>query len=88
MSSFALLTGYPPFSDKVQEEIYRKVKSLDYTWPINTRNEYPEEAKDLVKSLLKTNADERPEPDQIVAHRFFSMHGGNAIPSIIELRLL
>jgi len=68
----------------VQEEIYRKVKSLDYTWPINTRNDYPEEAKSLVTSLLKTCAEERPEPDQIVAHPFFSMHGGNAIPSVIE----
>ncbi|MCJ1242853.1 Cell cycle serine/threonine-protein kinase cdc5/MSD2 [Trapelia coarctata] len=81
---FALLTGYPPFSDKVQEEIYRKVKSLEYTWPVNTRNDYPEEAKSLVTSLLKTCAEERPEPDQIVTHPFFSMHGGNAMPSLIE----
>ncbi|MCJ1396972.1 Cell cycle serine/threonine-protein kinase cdc5/MSD2 [Xylographa trunciseda] len=81
---FALLTGYPPFSDKVQEEIYRKVRCLDYTWPANARNDYPEEAKALVSSLLKTSAEERPEPDQIVGHAFFSMHGGDAIPSIIE----
>ena len=85
MYSFALLTGCPPFSDKVQEEIYRKVKSLDYTWPVNSRNDYPEEAKALVTSLLRTNAEERPEPDQIVGHAFFSMHGGNAIPSTIEV---
>ncbi|MCJ1417055.1 Cell cycle serine/threonine-protein kinase cdc5/MSD2 [Xylographa parallela] len=81
---FALLTGYPPFSDKVQEEIYRKVRCLEYTWPANARNDYPEEAKALVSSLLKTSAEERPEPDQIVGHAFFSMHGANAIPSIIE----
>ncbi|MCJ1389335.1 Cell cycle serine/threonine-protein kinase cdc5/MSD2 [Xylographa bjoerkii] len=82
---FALLTGYPPFSDKVQEEIYRKVRCLDYTWPANTRNDYPEEAKALVSSLLKTSAEERPEPDQIVGHPFFSLQGGNAIPSLIEI---
>ncbi|MCJ1291363.1 Cell cycle serine/threonine-protein kinase cdc5/MSD2 [Xylographa carneopallida] len=82
---FALLTGYPPFSDKVQEEIYRKVRCLEYTWPANARNDYPEEAKALVSSLLKTSAEERPEPDQIVGHAFFSMHGADAIPSIIEI---
>ncbi|MCJ1283654.1 Cell cycle serine/threonine-protein kinase cdc5/MSD2 [Xylographa opegraphella] len=81
---FALLTGYPPFSDKVQEEIYRKVRCLEYTWPANARNDYPEEAKALVSSLLKTSAEERPEPDKIVGHSFFSMHGADAIPAIIE----
>ncbi|MCJ1316700.1 Cell cycle serine/threonine-protein kinase cdc5/MSD2 [Xylographa vitiligo] len=82
---FALLTGYPPFSDKVQEEIYRKVRCLEYTWPANARNDYPEEAKALVSSLLKASAEERPEPDQIVGHAFFSMHGADAIPSVIEI---
>jgi hypothetical protein len=81
-----LSTGYPPFSDKEQTEIYRKVKELDYNWPTESRrNDYPREIKDLVASLLVLEAEDRPEPDQIVDHPFFSMHGGDAIPSVIEI---
>ena len=43
-------------------------------------NDIPHEAKDLVASLLLIKADDRPDPDQIVVHPFFSMHKGKAIP--------
>ena len=43
-------------------------------------NDIPNEAKDLVASLLQIKADDRPDPDAIVAHPFFSMHEGKAIP--------
>ena len=84
-SRFAIITGYPPFQSTSQDDIYRKVKSIEYEWPEEVcPNEIPEEAKSLVASLLKSDAEERPDPDQIVAHPFFSMHRGNAIPFAIE----
>ena len=81
-----MLAGQPPFQASSQSEIYRKAKSVDYDWPQEGKNSnhIPEEAKDLVARLLKVDAAERPGPDEVVGHPFFSMHGGNAIPAIME----
>lgn len=81
-----MLTGCPPFQSSSQKEIYEKVKNVTYEWPPQSQcmNDIPDEAKDLVACLLKADAEERFEPDMIVGHPFFSMHGGSAIPSNIE----
>ncbi|MCJ1262204.1 Cell cycle serine/threonine-protein kinase cdc5/MSD2 [Lobaria immixta] len=83
---YAMLTGCPPFQSSSQKEIYERVKNVNYDWPQDNRciNDIPDEAKDLVSCLLKADAEERPEPDEIVGHPFFSMHGGSAIPLKIE----
>ena len=89
-ASFAMLTGFPPFQATSQDEIYRKAKSVEYDWPdsgTNSRrchNDIPPEAKDLVASLLKVDAETRPSPDDVVSHRFFSMHGSNAMPLTLD----
>lgn len=76
---FALLTGVPPFQSNTQEEIYRKVKNIDYVWPedASCSNFIPNEAKGLVSMLLRADAAARPDPDHIVAHKFFSMRDRN-----------
>lgn len=83
---YAMLTGFPPFQSSSQKEIYEKVRDVKYDWPLDNRciNDIPDEAKDLVACLLKEDAAQRPEPDEIVSHSFFSMHGGSAIPLNIE----
>lgn len=82
---FAMLTGYPPFQSTTQDEIYRRVKSVEYKWPKDEEcmNDIPEEATDLVARLLTVNAEERPDLDRIVGHPFFAMHGGSNIPLVI-----
>ena len=81
-----MLAGQPPFQSASQNEIYRRARSVEYTWPQETKysNDIPNEAKDLVARLLKVDAEERPDPDQVIGHPFFSMHGGNAIPLVME----
>ena len=73
-----MLTGYPPFQSKTQEEIYKKVRSLTYVWPKESEhnNYIPDEAKDLVSACLNLVDEERPDPDDIVEHPFFSMYDG------------
>lgn len=73
-----MLTGYPPFQSKTQEEIYKKVRSLTYVWPKESdhSNFIPEEAKDLVSACLNLVDEERPDPDDIVEHPFFNMYDG------------
>ncbi|BDD60147.1 hypothetical protein MAP00_005306 [Monascus purpureus] len=75
---FAMLSGYPPFQSKTQEEIYEKVRNLDYVWPKNPErgNYIPDEAKALVASCLNLAEDERPDPDDFVEHPFFKMYDG------------
>ncbi|OJJ98265.1 hypothetical protein ASPACDRAFT_122098 [Aspergillus aculeatus ATCC 16872] len=84
---FAMLTGYPPFQSKTQEEIYKKVRNLTYVWPKGAEcaNHIPEEAKTLVSSCLNLSEDERPEPDDLVEHAFFSMYEG-CIPKRLDPR--
>lgn len=83
--SFAMLTGYPPFQSKTQEEIYKKVRNLVYVWPKTSEcgNHIPEEAKSLVDSCLNLEENQRPEPDDIVEHPFFDMYDG-CIPGRLE----
>ena len=83
---FAMLVGQPPFQSSSQNEIYRKARNVDYDWPKpgKHQNDIPEEAKDLVCQLLRVEAEERPDPDQVIGHPFFAMHGGDAIPKIME----
>lgn len=73
-----MLTGYPPFQSKTQEEIYKKVRNLAYVWPKDSdnNNHIPEEAKDLVSACLNLVDDQRPDPDDIVEHPFFHMYDG------------
>ncbi|EER28441.1 polo-like serine threonine protein kinase, putative [Coccidioides posadasii C735 delta SOWgp] len=82
---FAMLTGFPPFQSKTQEEIYKKVRNLTYAWPKDSEclNYIPAEAKGLVSLCLSLDEDERPEPDQIVDHEFFTMYPG-CIPGELD----
>lgn len=81
-----MLAGQPPFQASSQSEIYRKAKNVEYDWPQEGKhsNDIPVEAKDLVARLLKVDAAERPGPDEVIGHAFFSMHGGNAMPATME----
>lgn len=71
--SFAMLTGKPPFQSAVQEEIYRRARERDYDWPKSEEidNHISDATKDLIEQLLRT-PEERPSPDVIVQHDFFT----------------
>ncbi|KAK5987611.1 Cell cycle serine/threonine-protein kinase CDC5/MSD2 [Cladobotryum mycophilum] len=70
---FAMFTSKPPFQSSTTDEIYRRARERDYEWPNpETSQKYvSQEAKDLVASMLE-DADQRPDPDMIVQHSFFT----------------
>ncbi|KAL2255920.1 hypothetical protein VTK26DRAFT_2482 [Humicola hyalothermophila] len=70
---FAMLTSKPPFQSSTTDEIYRRARDRDYEWPTseNSQKYISQEAKDLVATMLQ-DADNRPDPDTIVAHPFFT----------------
>lgn len=84
---FAMLTTKPPFQSKTTDEIYRRAKERDYEWPSpETSKKYiSREAKDFVATML-TDAESRPDPDQIVQDNFF-LCGYMPVPSDINSKL-
>ena len=68
---YAMLVGTPPFQSKTQQEIYSKLKTLDYEWKAGSRNHIPGEAKDFVAACLNLVATDRPEMDDLVEYDFF-----------------
>lgn len=68
-----MLTSKPPFQSTTTDEIYRRARERDYEWP-NAETSLrliSDEAKDLVATMLQ-DPDQRPGPDQIVQHPFFT----------------
>jgi myosin-1 len=73
-SRYTLAVGRAPFHAAKREDIYRKLKAREYSWPDLDKfaNEITDDLRDIV-SLLLVHEDERPTPDQIVAHPFFKL---------------
>jgi serine/threonine protein kinase len=82
---YAMLMGTPPFQSKTQQEIYSKLKTLEYEWKLDSKNYIPQQAKDFVASCLNLNSAERPDMDQLVDHEFFTM---GSIADQLELACL
>ncbi|KAM0245401.1 hypothetical protein ACHAQJ_010578 [Trichoderma viride] len=80
---FAMFTSKPPFQSSTTDEIYRRARERDYEWPsAEVSQKYiSQEAKDLVATMLE-DADQRPEPDDIVQHPFFT---AGYMPSSAEI---
>ncbi|KAK5189149.1 Cell cycle serine/threonine-protein kinase cdc5/MSD2 [Exophiala xenobiotica] len=70
---YAMLMGTPPFQSKTQQEIYSKLRTLEYEWKVDSKNYIPPQAKDFVASCLNLNSAERPGMDELVQHKFFTM---------------
>lgn len=66
-----MLTTKPPFQSSTTDEIYRRARERDYDWPQNDQKFISPEVKDIVASML-VDADERPDPDTIVQHPWFT----------------
>jgi len=82
---YAMLMGTPPFQSKTQQEIYSKLRTLEYQWTIDSKNYIPQQAKDFVASCLNLVAADRPEMDDLVEHDFFTM---GAIADVLDLACL
>ena len=82
---YAMLMGTPPFQSKTQQEIYSKLRTLEYEWKIDSKNYISQQAKDFVASCLNLNASERPEMDELVEYEFFTM---GAIADVLDISCL
>ena len=65
---FECLAGYPPFTGKTEEDLFKNIRQLKIHWPID----FPPLAKNLVMKILKLNPKERPSLDEILKHSWFN----------------
>jgi serine/threonine protein kinase len=70
---YAMLIGSPPFASKSQNEIYAKLKQLQYEWKEDCQYFVPSQAKDLVTLCLNLVPEQRPGMDDLIEHEFFKM---------------
>ncbi|GAB7365538.1 hypothetical protein MBLNU230_g6611t1 [Neophaeotheca triangularis] len=72
--AYTLAVGKAPFHASSKEEIYKKLKVGDYSWPElkATNNNISADLRDLVSTLLVPE-ELRPNPDKIVSHPFFKI---------------
>lgn len=56
---YVILCGYPPFVDKDQSELFRKIRSGEYHFRGPGWGNTSKEARNLIRGLLATNPDQR-----------------------------
>ncbi|KAF2717429.1 kinase-like protein [Polychaeton citri CBS 116435] len=71
---YTLAVGKAPFHASSKEEIYKKLRSGEYTWPelSATSNDISSDLRSLVASVLVPE-EERPTPDKLISHPFFKI---------------
>ena len=74
--TFILLGGYPPFVDRDQKNMYRRIVSARYQFHEQYWNQVSDQAKDFIKRLLVADPNERLTADQALVHPWF-MDNGN-----------
>jgi len=65
---YILLCGYPPFYGQSDQEVLAKVKKGHMTFPSCDWNHISNDAKDLIRSLVRVNPTERFTGEQALAH--------------------
>jgi DNA repair exonuclease SbcCD ATPase subunit len=76
---FECLAGYPPFTGKTEEDLFKNIRQLKIHWPID----FPPLAKNLVMKILKLNPKERPSLDEILKHSWFN-HNPPIKPALVN----
>lgn len=67
---YILLGGYPPFIEQNQRELFRKIRKGQYQFHAEYWGQVSEEAKDLIRSLLTVNPEERITASDALANKW------------------
>jgi hypothetical protein len=65
---YILLCGYPPFRDKVEKQLFLKIRSGVYEFHPKYWDKISEDAKDLIRRLLMINPLERYTVEETLSH--------------------
>jgi len=67
---YVMMCGYPPFFGETDQEILAKVKLGNFSFNIADWKSVSDDAKDLIRNLLKMNTKERFSAEQTLNHRW------------------
>jgi len=65
---YVLLTGYFPFRDSNEKDLFRKISRGQYEIPTHVS----EDARCLIKKMLRINPIERPSCEEILNHKWLT----------------
>ena len=78
---YMTLVGRAPFDGKDDEEIIKKINSIDYNKNEPRLVKHSPEVRDLVSRLLEKNIEKRYSAKEALEHPWFSKYGGRALYS-------
>ena len=70
---FILLCGYPPFNGNTNMDIFHAIQNQNPIFGGEEWEDITQEAKDLIKLMLKKNPSERLSADMCLKHKWFKM---------------
>ena len=66
---YILLGGDPPFQGNSEYEIYKKIESIDYTFPSQIWDNLSKEAKDLISKMI-CRSNNRLSAEMVLKHKW------------------
>ena len=70
---FILLCGYPPFNGNTNVDIFHAIQNQNPIFGGEEWEDITQEAKDLIKLMLKKNPSERLSAEQCLTHKWFKI---------------
>lgn len=75
---YILLGGYPPFIDKVQRNLFKKIRKGEYKFHAEYWNNVSEDAKNLIRGLLVVNPKKRLSAEEALQTKWM-MEGADEL---------
>jgi calcium-dependent protein kinase len=85
---YVILCGYPPFTGKKDSEVLSKVKQGYLHFPHKDWRNVSDDAKDLIRMLVKTNPQERLSAEQALQHAWIAQKAPKAASVTLEESLV
>jgi calcium/calmodulin-dependent protein kinase I len=70
---FVLLVGYPPFLDEDQSNLFRKIRTGEWTFIDEDWKQVSDDAKDLIRGLLAVDPQERWTIDECLGSKWIGL---------------
>ena len=88
---YIMLAGYHPFYEQNERELYRKIQKGQFQFHEMCWSRISEEAKDLIRSLLTVDPDERITTEAVLEHPWIKgdaekLQNNDLRKSLVELK--
>ncbi|KRW99866.1 Protein kinase-like domain [Pseudocohnilembus persalinus] len=85
--TYIMLSGYPPFNDQDEQQIFEKILNCDYNFKENIWENISQDAKKFISNMLKLDPKQRYTPQQALQDPWIKKFNSNLVSSIQENQL-